>query len=85
MRTCVDLEIVATIPEYQGRGAAGQLIRWGIARADELGLPCYLEANDVGRPMYERFGFRVVGELVLEEIGHTERLMVREAIGGGSG
>ena len=74
----VDLEIIATLPEYQGKGAAGQLMRWGVQRADELGVPCYLEANTLGRPIYERFGFRVAGEFTLEEIGHVEYFMVRE-------
>ena len=75
------LEIIATLPEYQGKGAAGQMLRWGTGRADELGVPCYLEANVKGRPIYERFGFRVVGEFVLEDIGHTEYFMVRDARG----
>lgn len=67
------------MPEHQGRGAAGQMIRWGLQRADGLEVPCYLEANVVARPIYERYGFRVVGEFAMEDVGHVEYFMVREA------
>ena len=74
-----DLEIIATLLEYRGRGLAGQMITWGIERADELGVQCYLDANPLGRPIYEKYGFRVVGDFTLEEIGHVEYFMVRDA------
>ncbi|KAG0648274.1 putative N-acetyltransferase [Hyphodiscus hymeniophilus] len=60
------LEIIATRPEYQGKGAAGQLLRWGMARADEEGTETYLEASPDGKPIYEHFGFREVERLEVE-------------------
>jgi hypothetical protein len=33
---------------------------WGLQKADELGLPTYLEATSEGKPLYERFGFQTV-------------------------
>jgi predicted GNAT family N-acyltransferase len=36
------------------------LVEWGIEEADSLNLPCYLEASEFGRPLYERFGFKIV-------------------------
>jgi GNAT superfamily N-acetyltransferase len=72
------LEIVATLPEYRGRGLAGRLIDWGVQRADEMGLECYLEAGPGLVGFYGRWGF------VIEESfepmalkGHTECLMKR--------
>ncbi|KAL3459534.1 acyl-CoA N-acyltransferase [Aspergillus heterothallicus] len=44
-------------PQYQRRGIAARLLRWGIEEAERLGLPLYLEATEEGRPVYERFGF----------------------------
>ena len=60
------LEVINTRPEYQGKGAAGQLLRWGLARADEEGTETYLEASPDGKPIYEHFGFKEVDRLVVE-------------------
>ena len=80
------LEIIATKPEYQRKGAAGKLLRWGIERADEEGTETYLEASPDGKPIYEHFGFlevdRLVVELKEEMLGNSqfvECLMVRPA------
>ncbi|EAW20217.1 GNAT family N-acetyltransferase [Aspergillus fischeri NRRL 181] len=56
------LEMLGTRPEYAGQGLASRLLRWGLERADEVGLETYLSASPVGRPLYEKFGFRVVEE-----------------------
>jgi hypothetical protein len=34
------------------------LTKWGIEQADKAHLPTYLEASMLGRPLYERMGFR---------------------------
>ena len=36
------------------------LIAWGTARADEMDLDAYLEASEMGQPLYERHGFETV-------------------------
>lgn len=66
------LELVATRQEYQGRGAAGQLLRWGVERADEEATECYLEASPEGKPIYGRFGFGERDRLVVELEGKGE-------------
>jgi GNAT superfamily N-acetyltransferase len=70
------LELVATRPEYQGKGAAGKLLRWGMEKADEEGTETYLEASPDGKPIYEHFGFtetdRLVVELKEEVLGEKE-------------
>lgn len=58
--------MLATIPEYRGRGAASAILQWGFAHADELGLPAYLEASDEGALLYEKCGFRKVGNFVID-------------------
>ena len=54
------------------------MIEWGIQSADELCVQFYLDANPLGRPIYEKYGFRVVGDFTLEEIEHVEYFMVRD-------
>lgn len=53
-----DLEIVATDPAYQGRGAGSQLMRWGLRQADEQKVEAFLEASPDAVPLYERLGFK---------------------------
>ena len=49
---------------YRRQGAAKLLINWGVQRAREDGVPAYLEASPAGKPIYEKYGFREVGEAV---------------------
>lgn len=58
--------MLATIPGCRGRGAASQILEWGFARADALGLPAYLEASDEGVGLYEKRGFQKVGNFVTD-------------------
>lgn len=81
------LEFVATLPEYQGKGAAGKILRWGIAKADDEGTEAYLEASPDGKPIYEHLGFKEVDRLVvelegkgLEETEFVECFMVRSPV-----
>jgi len=60
------LEVLATRPAWQGKGAAGKLMRWGLEKADEGGKDVYLEASPDGKPIYEHFGFREAERLVVD-------------------
>lgn len=46
-----------TDPKHQRRGAASALLQWGINKADELGLPAYLESSAEGQGLYAKHGF----------------------------
>lgn len=39
------------------------LLQWGADQADQAGLESYLEATMVGKPLYERFGYRFVKDM----------------------
>lgn len=78
------LELIATKPEWQRKGAAGSLIRWGLERADEEGVETYLEASPVGKGLYEYFGFEERGRLVIPVVDgedFVECMMVRTGRG----
>ena len=63
------LTVLGTLPSHQGKGVGGKLIKFGIARADAAGVPCYLESsNPKNVPFYERHGFKVV-----EQYWHFEK------------
>lgn len=54
------LHYAACHPAFQGRGFGGAAIRAGLERADEDGLPAYLEtADEKNVALYGSFGFEV--------------------------
>ncbi|KAK7421310.1 hypothetical protein QQX98_002204 [Neonectria punicea] len=75
------LELIGVRKEWMGQGAASSMMRWGVRRADEDGLPCFLEATPNGRGMYEKYGFRVVGRQEFESPGGrvVDFYMLRDA------
>lgn len=63
-RPCWVLMHMVTRLSQRGKGAARLLVQWGIDRAERMGFPAYLEAGVMGMPIYEKMGFRRVGELM---------------------
>lgn len=60
--------LVATGERSRGRGLAGALMGHALADARERGrTTATLQATDLGRPVYERLGFRSLGEIELWE------------------
>jgi GNAT superfamily N-acetyltransferase len=59
----------AALLHRQGQGLGTQMLQEVLARADTDGVPAYLESsNERNLPLYERNGFRVIGEL--QALGH---------------
>ncbi|KAI7715111.1 hypothetical protein KC353_g6337, partial [Hortaea werneckii] len=54
------LEIIATHPQYRGRGAGSMMINWGLERADQDNVEAYLEASPEAVSLYEKLGFENV-------------------------
>ncbi|KAK4541566.1 hypothetical protein LTR36_007863 [Oleoguttula mirabilis] len=65
-RPYVYLHILATHPRHHRRGVGAMQLKWGFEKADELGLPVYLESSPMGRPLYARMGFETVGWLPMD-------------------
>jgi GNAT superfamily N-acetyltransferase len=60
--------LVATLPHARGRGFAGALMGQALADARERGrTTSTLQATDLGRPVYERLGYRSIGEIQMWE------------------
>ena len=81
------LELLASLPAWQGKGAGTMGLKWGIEKASQVskadgtrGVHCYLEASPVGKKVYERQGFREIGRLTLDVVGkpYDEVFMKRE-------
>ena len=63
-----DVEMVAVVPEARGHGIAGKLLAHALADAAERGLETStLVATRLGRPVYERLGYREFGTVQMWE------------------
>ncbi|MFI8962191.1 GNAT family N-acetyltransferase [Streptomyces sp. NPDC053493] len=74
------LALIGADPAAQGQGQGAALLRSGLAKADEAGLPVYLESSKAANlPVYEHFGFTVREEFALPGGGPVLWGMWREA------
>lgn len=78
------LHTLVTHPDHHRRGAGALLLQSFVDEVDREGLQGYLEASEMGKPLYTRFGFKEfsVKEFPLEKYGGSgmERntVMLRE-------
>ena len=63
-----ELDAVAVVPEARGRGLSAALVAHGLADAAERGArTTTLVATRLGRPVYDRLGYRPLGTLEMWE------------------
>jgi hypothetical protein len=61
------------------------LVEWGLGKADEEGVEAYIEASPAGKSLYEKMGYKEIGERLVipakEEGGedYVECFMLRDA------
>ena len=62
----LDLHMLHTDPAFQRRGAGKSRLEWGTTKADESGLPIYLESSHAGVGLYKRHGFEEIDSFELD-------------------
>ena len=73
------LHYLGVVPERQGRGLGGMLLRPMLERCDREGLPAYLESStERNRALYERNGFTVIERFNMPGDGPVVRRMWRK-------
>lgn len=66
------LQVLATHPEWQRRGAGTSLCNWGIQLAEMTGMAISLFASPMGRKLYRHLGFQDVVEVEVSVEGEHE-------------
>ncbi|KAF7932853.1 uncharacterized protein EAE98_004152 [Botrytis deweyae] len=59
------LYMMVVHPDHRSRGVGGLMMEWANTRIDEMGIEGFIEANELGRHLYEKWGYRVVMKLDL--------------------
>lgn len=59
------LNLCFTHPNFRRRGAAAMMVQWGIKKADELGLECFLTSTPLGTPVYQKAQYIIVDSVDL--------------------
>jgi ribosomal protein S18 acetylase RimI-like enzyme len=73
------LSLLGIDPAHRGRGLGKQLLTENLAAIDAEGAPSFLEStNPANNALYERFGFRKVGEFARPDGGSVVTRMWRE-------
>lgn len=58
------LPMIGVDPARQGQGTGSRLLADMLERVDGEGMPAYLESSNIANvPLYQRFGFEVMGEI----------------------
>lgn len=74
------LHAIGALQGQQGKGIGSSLLQAGLKSCDQQHSAAYLESSNIkNNPLYERFGFEVIGELTLPENGPTVWRMLRSA------
>lgn len=75
------LVAIGVDPAHQGEGLGSALVRSGLHKADLTGSPVYLETEtEENVAFYERFGFEVIEQIVVEKVGVPMWLMRRPPV-----
>lgn len=60
------LDLLATLPEYQGRGFGSAILKWGTNKADASQSRIFLEGTPEGVPVYLKHGWKILEEVVMD-------------------
>lgn len=66
---------VVTHPDFRRRGAASMICEWGQKEADKDGKSLSLLATPMGKGLYLKLGYHVLGSVVVQVEGEEERVI----------
>ena len=66
LMACLELEGFAVHSNWQRRGIGSMLIKKFLEAVDAVHTESYVGASRIGRPLYEKFGFKAIGECAID-------------------
>ncbi|KAJ5463865.1 Acyl-CoA N-acyltransferase [Penicillium sp. IBT 31633x] len=60
------LDLLATLPGYQGRGFGSAILKWGTQKADASQSRIFLEATPEGVSVYLKYGWKILEEVTID-------------------
>ncbi|KAF2844163.1 hypothetical protein T440DRAFT_527121 [Plenodomus tracheiphilus IPT5] len=75
-RSAFGLNVLSVSPAHQRRGCGSMLLAWGCEQADHYGRISFVMASPAAVGLYERFGYKTVGQVVTTH--GTFRSMLRD-------
>ena len=61
------LDYLAVHPESKGKGIATALVKSGMRKAEEMGIPICMLAFKAGKGVYEKLGFKVIDSVIQDD------------------
>lgn len=60
------LDMMGVRKESQGKGIAKKLVQWGLDKAEQDQVICFVESTSDSQTFYEKFGFREIDKMSVE-------------------
>ncbi len=74
------LRMLATLPEFQRKGAGTALCKWGIEQAKQDQVPVTLLSSPMGHSLYSSLGFADIATVTVQVEGEEEKLSIRAMV-----
>jgi GNAT superfamily N-acetyltransferase len=72
----IQLQILATHPDYQRQGFGSRLCNWGIELAKSRDMYIIVFGSPMGKALYSILGFRELAELPVQVKGEEEKIVL---------
>jgi GNAT superfamily N-acetyltransferase len=72
----IQLQVLATHPDYQRRGFGTRLCNWGIDLAKSKDIYIIVFGSPMGRTLYSSLGFRELAQLPVQAKGEVEKIVL---------
>ena len=70
------LWVLATRPDFRGRGAGTRLCKWGMEKVKDKGYMVTVLGSPMGAALYKHLGFHLLETVVVQMENEEEKLLI---------